>query len=209
MGGQRTRQDGAAGAIRFLRPRASTWPLHGRRAPDSKLQGIADRILWTALSGSVGPRQVTLDELDDLVRLRLRDAAAALLPTWFSGSSSNSRESTARTGGREPAEGQRDRGLKCTPHIPRVHTPPRMPRSSRSPPVARRRSPYPGAEHCPRRCPQVDRRPNWASAPVEFSILQCTLRLLCPGLQLNPVSYKGFAITARTFQIRGSGRWNP
>jgi hypothetical protein len=26
---------------------------------------------------------VTLDELDDLVRLRLRDAAAALLPTWF------------------------------------------------------------------------------------------------------------------------------
>ena len=83
MGGQPTRQDGAAGAIRFLRPRASTWPLHGRRAPDSKLQGIADRILWTALSGSVGPRQVTLDELDDLVRLRLRDAAAALLPTWF------------------------------------------------------------------------------------------------------------------------------
>ena len=25
--------------------------------------------------------------------------------------------------------------------------------------------------------------------------------------ELNPVSYKGFAITARTFQIRGSGRW--
>ena len=50
-------------------------------------------------------------------------------------------------------------------------------------------------------------RPNWACAPVEFSILQCTLRLLCPGLQLNPVLYKGFAITARTFQIRGSGRW--
>jgi hypothetical protein len=24
---------------------------------------------------------------------------------------------------------------------------------------------------------------------------------------LNPVFYKGFAITARTFQIRGSGRW--
>jgi len=24
---------------------------------------------------------------------------------------------------------------------------------------------------------------------------------------MNPVSYKGFAITARTFQIRGSGRW--
>jgi hypothetical protein len=43
--------------------------------------------------------------------------------------------------------------------------------------------------------------------PVEFSILQRTLRLLCPGLQLNPVLYKGFAITARTFQIRGSGRW--
>ncbi len=24
---------------------------------------------------------------------------------------------------------------------------------------------------------------------------------------MTPVSYKGFAITARTFQIRGSGRW--
>jgi hypothetical protein len=24
---------------------------------------------------------------------------------------------------------------------------------------------------------------------------------------MSPVSYKGFAITARTFQIRGSGRW--
>jgi len=40
--------------------------------------------------------------------------------------------------------------------------------------------------------------------PVYFSIV---LRLLCPGLQLNPISYKGFAITPRTFQIRGSGRW--
>ena len=28
-----------------------------------------------------------------------------------------------------------------------------------------------------------------------------------PRPQLNPVLYKGFAITARTFQIRGSGRW--
>ena len=28
-----------------------------------------------------------------------------------------------------------------------------------------------------------------------------------PGLQVNSVSYKGFAITARTLQIRGSGRW--
>lgn len=27
------------------------------------------------------------------------------------------------------------------------------------------------------------------------------------GIPMNPVSYKGFAITARTFQIRGSGRW--
>ena len=27
------------------------------------------------------------------------------------------------------------------------------------------------------------------------------------GVQLDPFSYKGFAITARTFQIRGSGRW--
>jgi hypothetical protein len=24
---------------------------------------------------------------------------------------------------------------------------------------------------------------------------------------VNPVSYKGFAITPRTFQVRGSGRW--
>ena len=32
--------------------------------------------------------------------------------------------------------------------------------------------------------------------------------LLCFGLApVNVVSYKGFAITARTFQIRGSGRW--
>jgi hypothetical protein len=37
--------------------------------------------------------------------------------------------------------------------------------------------------------------------------MQYTSRLHCPGLQLNPVSYKGFVITARTFQIRGSGRW--
>ena len=27
------------------------------------------------------------------------------------------------------------------------------------------------------------------------------------SVRLNPVTYKGFAITARTFQIRGSGRW--
>jgi len=27
------------------------------------------------------------------------------------------------------------------------------------------------------------------------------------ALQLNPVFYKGFTITARTFQIHGSGRW--
>ena len=26
-------------------------------------------------------------------------------------------------------------------------------------------------------------------------------------VRLTPISYKGFAITARTFQIRGSGRW--
>ena len=37
--------------------------------------------------------------------------------------------------------------------------------------------------------------------------MQYTSRLRCPGLQLNPVSYKGFVITARTFQIRGSRRW--
>jgi hypothetical protein len=45
------------------------------------------------------------------------------------------------------------------------------------------------------------RRPNWTSAPVYFSLI------LCPDLQLNAVSYKGFAITPRTFQVRGSGRW--
>jgi hypothetical protein len=38
-------------------------------------------------------------------------------------------------------------------------------------------------------------------------MIQYTSRLLCSGLQLNPVSYKGPPITARTFQIRGSGRW--
>jgi len=38
-------------------------------------------------------------------------------------------------------------------------------------------------------------------------MIQYTPRLLCSGLQLNLVSYKGFAITPRTFQIRGSGRW--
>jgi hypothetical protein len=27
------------------------------------------------------------------------------------------------------------------------------------------------------------------------------------SVRSKPVSYKGFAITARTFQIRGSGRW--
>jgi hypothetical protein len=48
---------------------------------------------------------------------------------------------------------------------------------------------------------------NWASAPMQLSILQYSLRLLCQDLQLNPVWYKGFAITPRTFQIRGSGRW--
>jgi hypothetical protein len=32
-------------------------------------------------------------------------------------------------------------------------------------------------------------------------------RDLFQDMRLNPVSYKGFAITARTFQIRGSGRW--
>jgi len=27
------------------------------------------------------------------------------------------------------------------------------------------------------------------------------------GVSVHPISYKGFAITPRTFQIRGSGRW--
>jgi hypothetical protein len=37
--------------------------------------------------------------------------------------------------------------------------------------------------------------------------MQYTSSILCPGGLLDPVLYKGFAITARTFQIRGSGRW--
>ncbi|HEY8104498.1 MAG TPA: hypothetical protein VIE46_00250 [Gemmatimonadales bacterium] len=32
-------------------------------------------------------------------------------------------------------------------------------------------------------------------------------KLLPRGCRLDSVSYKGFAIIARTFQIRGSGRW--
>ena len=31
--------------------------------------------------------------------------------------------------------------------------------------------------------------------------------ILCPDTPLNSVPYKGFAITARSYQIRGSGRW--
>jgi hypothetical protein len=46
-----------------------------------------------------------------------------------------------------------------------------------------------------------------AQLGVRPGILQYTSRVLRPGLRLNSVSYKGFAITARTFQIRGSGRW--
>jgi hypothetical protein len=49
-----------------------------------------------------------------------------------------------------------------------------------------------------RRRPQLGVRPG---------IFHYRVRLLCPDLQLNPVSYKGFAITPRTFQVRGSGRW--
>jgi hypothetical protein len=44
-------------------------------------------------------------------------------------------------------------------------------------------------------------RPMWGSVPVYFSMDQES------SVRLNVVSYKGFAITARTFQIRGSGRW--
>jgi hypothetical protein len=65
-------------------------------------------------------------------------------------------------------------------------------------------SPSRGAESYPHQGPQARRRPNWASTPVQFSILQDSSG---PGLQVNSVSYKGFAITARTFQIRASGRW--
>ncbi len=42
---------------------------------------------------------------------------------------------------------------------------------------------------------------------IPHGTIQYTSRVLYPGLQLNPVLYKGFTITARTFQIRGSGRW--
>jgi len=52
--------------------------------------------------------------------------------------------------------------------------------------------------------------PSGAPLPqlgVRPGMIQYTSRVLCSGLQLNPVWYKGFAITARTFQIRGSGRW--
>jgi hypothetical protein len=83
VGGQPTRQDGAAGAIRFLKAsrfNPAAPPASRRRTASTRVSLTA---LGTALSGSVGPRQVTLDELDDLVRLRLRDAAAALLPTWL------------------------------------------------------------------------------------------------------------------------------
>ena len=37
--------------------------------------------------------------------------------------------------------------------------------------------------------------------------LRAVVEFQRPHAQLNPVLYKGFPITARTFQIRGSGRW--
>jgi len=43
--------------------------------------------------------------------------------------------------------------------------------------------------------------------PTAHGTIQYTSRVLDPGLQLNSVLYKGFTITARTFQIRGCGRW--
>jgi len=44
-----------------------------------------------------------------------------------------------------------------------------------------------------------------ARPPAQQGIIQASLGA---GLLMNSsFSYKGFAITARTFQIRGSGRW--
>ena len=50
--------------------------------------------------------------------------------------------------------------------------------------------------------PRVPRLPG--NAEPNRSILQ---ESPTRALQLNPVWYKGFTITARTFQIHGSGRW--
>jgi hypothetical protein len=55
---------------------------------------------------------------------------------------------------------------------------------------------------------KVTSLPAWRrSRTSALGTIQYTSRVLYPGLQLNPVLYKGFTITARTFQIRGSGRW--
>jgi hypothetical protein len=53
--------------------------------------------------------------------------------------------------------------------------------------------------------PAVPRPASPTRSPPRYTSVYSKTPL--PGLQLNPVSYKGFAITPRTFQIRGSGRW--
>jgi hypothetical protein len=54
----------------------------------------------------------------------------------------------------------------------------------------------------------LDPQPPLTGEPhIAHGTIQYTSTLLCPGLQVNSVWYKGFTITARTFQIRGSGPW--
>ena len=53
----------------------------------------------------------------------------------------------------------------------------------------------------------ASRASSAAQLGVRPGMIRYTSRVLCSGLQLNSVWYKGFAITVRTFQIRGSGRW--
>jgi hypothetical protein len=74
------------------------------------------------------------------------------------------------------------------PNLPLI---PRLLATSRAPPKHLRDRPR------LTRLPPVNTEPN-------RSILQESPTRV---LQLNPVLYKGFTITARTFQIHGSGRW--
>jgi hypothetical protein len=48
--------------------------------------------------------------------------------------------------------------------------------------------------------------PGYAMSPSTAAFRYTTI-CLSPGHPLNPIAYKGFTITPRTFQIRGSGRW--
>jgi hypothetical protein len=53
----------------------------------------------------------------------------------------------------------------------------------------------------------VPRPPVNAEPHITHGTIQYTSGVPHSGLQLNPVLYKGFIITARRFQVRGSGRW--